>query len=66
MKKIWKCTAVDCEAEATTGWITSGNLVRLICRPHLDQLADGALGIATDDGGLIVKPLAQAALRSAS
>jgi hypothetical protein len=59
MKKRWNCTAVDCGAEATTGWITSGNLVRLICRQHLDQLADGGLGIAADDGSLIVKPLAQ-------
>ena len=60
METRWKCTAIGCDAEASTGWVTSNRLLRLICGRHLDQLADGALGISTDDGGLMVKPLAQA------
>ena len=57
MQTIWKCSGVGCNEEARTGWLAPEP--RLVCRDHSDQLADGALGIPTDDGHLIIRPLAQ-------
>jgi len=62
MKTIWKCSVLDCDEEVRTGWLVPD--LRLVCKEHNEQLADRALGIPTDDGRLIVKPLAQAALRT--
>jgi hypothetical protein len=57
MKTTSKCSGVECDGEAITGWLVPEP--RLVCREHHEQLADRALAIPTSDGRLIVQPLAQ-------
>jgi hypothetical protein len=57
METLWKCSGVDCDDEAITGWFVPEP--RLVCKEHHEQLADRAPAIPTEDGRLIVKPLAQ-------
>lgn len=58
METIWKCSGVDCEGEAITGWLIPDP--RLVCAEHHDQLADRrAVAIPTENGGMIVQLLAQ-------
>jgi hypothetical protein len=58
MKTTWKCSDVDSDGEAITGWVVPDP--RLVCAEHHDQLADRrAVAIPTGNGGLTVQPLAQ-------
>jgi hypothetical protein len=57
MEKIWKCSGVNCDDKAITGWLVPDP--RLVCKEHHEQLADRALAIPTSDGRLIVRPLTQ-------
>ncbi|WP_147263128.1 hypothetical protein [Geodermatophilus sp. TF02-6] len=58
METMWKCSDVDCDGQAVTGWSVPDP--RLVCAEHRDQLADRrAVAIPTGNGGMTVQLLTQ-------
>ena len=58
METTWKCSDVDCDGEAITGWLIPQS--RLMCAEHHDHLADRrAVAVPTENGGMVVQLLAQ-------
>lgn len=58
METTWKCSDVDCDGSAITGWLIPQP--KLVCAEHHNQLADRrAVAVPTENGGMVVQPLAQ-------